>query len=216
MSRKRLTDLLVCLAMLPVCVPLMLVVALAVRLTSRGPVLYWSERVGRDNRLFAMPKFRSMRTDAPQVATHQLADSAVWITPVGRLIRATSLDELPQLWSVLRGDMSLVGPRPALFNQHDLIALRTAAGVSRLQPGVTGWAQVNGRDTLSIPAKVEYDVYYLQHQSLMLDLRIMVLTLFRVARQDGVQQADSRTGISPAPASARSGSSSRTSGRNAA
>ena len=161
-------------------------IALAVRLTSPGPILYWSERVGRQNRLFKMPKFRSMRIDAPAVATHLLADPAKYVTPIGSFLRKASLDELPQLWSILRGDMSFVGPRPALFNQDDLIALRTGEGVHELVPGLTGWAQVNGRDELPIPDKVKLDVEYLRRQSFWFDLRILWLTLVKVLRRDGV------------------------------
>ncbi|MBL0919598.1 MAG: sugar transferase [Hydrogenophaga sp.] len=161
-------------------------VALAVRLTSPGPALYWSDRVGRHNRLFRMPKFRSMRTDTPAVATHLLDDPARWLTPIGPFLRKSSLDELPQLWSILKGDMSFVGPRPALFNQDDLIALRTAAGVHELVPGLTGWAQVNGRDELPIPQKVALDAEYLRRRSLVFDLRILWLTAVKVLRRDGV------------------------------
>lgn len=161
-------------------------VAVAVRLTSPGPVLYWSDRIGRGNRIFRMPKFRSMRIDTPQVATHLLAEPARYLTPIGSFLRRSSLDELPQLWSVLRGDMSLVGPRPALFNQDDLVALRTARGVHVLQPGVTGWAQVNGRDELPIPVKVEFDAWYLEHQSLALDMKIIGMTVLKVLGRDGV------------------------------
>ncbi len=161
-------------------------VALAVRLTSPGPALYWSDRVGRHNRLFKMPKFRSMRTDTPAVATHLLADPARWLTPIGPFLRKSSLDELPQLWSILKGDMSFVGPRPALFNQDDLIALRTSAGVHVLMPGLTGWAQVNGRDELPIPQKVALDAEYLHRRSLVFDLRILWLTAVKVLRRDGV------------------------------
>ena len=163
-----------------------LVIAMLVRLTSRGPALYWSDRVGRDNAIFRMPKFRSMKIETPAVATHLLADPQQHLTPIGGFLRKTSLDELPQLWSVLRGDMSLVGPRPALFNQHDLIALRTERGVHRLLPGVTGWAQVNGRDELPIPQKVALDAEYLQRQSLGLDVAILVRTVWKVIRRDGV------------------------------
>ena len=187
---KRTADLLIALLALAVLAIPMLVIALAVRLTSRGPALYWSRRVGRDNTIFLMPKFRSMRTDTPQLATHQLTDSTKWITPVGRFLRVTSLDEIPQLFNILRGDMSIVGPRPALFNQADLIALRTACGVSRMLPGITGWAQINGRDELSIPEKVRLDEHYLQHQSLALDLKIMLLTFVKVLRREGIAQAD--------------------------
>ena len=161
-------------------------VALAVKLTSRGQVLYWSTRIGRYNRAFRMPKFRSMRVDTPVVATHLLQDPDAWLTPIGGFLRRSSLDELPQLWSILRGDMSFVGPRPALFNQADLIALRTERGVHRLVPGLTGWAQVNGRDELPVPVKVDYDAWYLQHRSLALDLRILVMTALKVVKADGV------------------------------
>ncbi len=156
--------------------PVLLALAVAVRLESPGPALHWSRRVGRDNRLFAMPKFRSMRTDTPDVATHLLADPAQWITPLGGWLRRTSLDELPQLWSILTGEMSFVGPRPALHNQDDLIALRTSEGVHRLRPGLTGWAQVNGRDDLPIPEKVRLDRAYLERMSFGLDLRILAAT----------------------------------------
>lgn len=163
-----------------------LLIALAVKVTSPGPVLYWSDRVGRGNRLFKMPKFRSMYVEAPTVATHLLTDAARWVTPLGQLLRVSSLDELPQLWSILKGDMSLVGPRPALFSQDDLIALRTQHGVHVLRPGLTGWAQVNGRDMLAIPDKVALDVYYLHHQSLVLDLRILLRTLIKVFEREDV------------------------------
>jgi len=164
----------------------MLFVALQVRFTSPGPILYWSDRVGRDNTIFRMPKFRTMRIDTPAVATHLLGDPDRFLTPIGKFLRKTSLDELPQLWSILKGDMSLVGPRPALFNQDDLIALRTAKGVHRLTPGLTGWAQINGRDELPIPAKVEFDEYYLHHRSFFLDMKILMLTLLKVAKREGV------------------------------
>ena len=165
--------------------PLVLV-ALAVRLTSKGPALYWSDRVGRNNAIFKMPKFRSMRVGTPAVATHLLADPKAHLTPIGSFLRKSSLDELPQLWSILVGDMSFVGPRPALFNQHDLIELRTQQGVHALVPGLTGWAQVNGRDELPIPDKVKLDVEYLQRQSLWFDIRILWLTFLKVLRRDGV------------------------------
>jgi O-antigen biosynthesis protein WbqP len=164
----------------------LLMVALAVKLTSPGPALYWSDRVGRHNRIFRMPKFRSMRIGTPAVATHLLQDPDAWLTPIGAFLRKTSLDELPQLWSILAGDMSIVGPRPALFNQADLIALRTERGVHELVPGLTGWAQVNGRDELPIPQKVELDVEYLRRRSLLFDLRIVWLTVVKVLRRDGV------------------------------
>ncbi len=166
--------------------PLMILVALAVRLTSPGPALYWSNRVGRHNQLFGMPKFRTMRTDTPAVATHLLQNPDSFLTPIGSFLRKTSLDELPQLWSILCGDMSIVGPRPALFNQHDLIALRTQHGVDQIAPGLTGWAQINGRDELAIPDKVAFDVEYLQRQSFWFDLQIIVLTVVRVLRRDAV------------------------------
>jgi O-antigen biosynthesis protein WbqP len=161
-------------------------VALMVRLTSPGPALYWSDRVGRGNRIFKMPKFRSMRVDTPAVATHLLQSPQHWLTPIGSFLRKSSLDELPQLWSILRGDMSFVGPRPALFNQDDLIALRTQHGVHDLVPGLTGWAQVNGRDELPIPEKVRLDVEYLKKKSLGFDLKILWLTVLKVLVRDGV------------------------------
>ncbi len=163
-----------------------MLVAVMVRLTSRGPALYWSDRVGRDNKLFKMPKFRSMRVGTPAVATHLLADPDVWLTPIGSFLRKTSLDELPQLWSILVGEMSFVGPRPALFNQHELIALRTEQGVQILLPGLTGWAQVNGRDALSIPDKVKLDVAYLQRMGFWFDIKVLWRTLLKVLQRDGV------------------------------
>lgn len=183
---KRLFD--VCLA---VCVGILAlvpsaVIGLAVRLTSSGPIFYWSDRVGRDNRLFKMPKFRSMRTDAPALPTHLMTDPGRYLTPIGSFLRKTSLDELPQLWSILKGDMSFVGPRPALFNQDDLVALRTQYGVHELAPGLTGWAQVNGRDELPISQKVELDTEYLRRQSFWFDLRILWMTLVKVVRREGV------------------------------
>ena len=183
---KRLFDLaLILFAAVVLAVPVAFV-AMAVRLTSDGPALYWSDRVGRGNKLFKMPKFRSMRVGTPAVATHLLQDPNVYLTPIGSFLRKSSLDELPQLWSILVGDMSFVGPRPALFNQHDLIELRTQHGVDRLLPGLTGWAQVNGRDELPIPKKVELDLEYLRRQSLWLDLRILWMTAAKVLRRDGV------------------------------
>jgi O-antigen biosynthesis protein WbqP len=160
--------------------------ALAVRLTSPGPVLYWSDRVGRHNRIFKMPKFRSMRIDTPAVATHLLQNPDQWLTPIGSFLRKSSLDELPQLWSILKGDMSFVGPRPALFNQDDLIALRTENGVHELVPGLTGWAQVNGRDELPIPQKVQLDVEYLERRTLLFDMKILWMTALKVLARDGV------------------------------
>lgn len=161
-------------------------VAIAVKLTSPGPILYWSDRVGRDNCIFKMPKFRSMRTDTPALATHLLQSPNMWLTPIGSFLRKTSLDELPQLWSILTGNMSFVGPRPALFNQDDLIALRTQMGVHKLIPGLTGWAQVNGRDELSIQEKVRLDSVYLEQQTFLLDVKILWMTAVKVLAKDGV------------------------------
>lgn len=183
---KRAFDLLAALCAATLLLLPIGVIALVVRCTSAGPALYWSDRVGQNNRIFKMPKFRSMRLDTPAVATHLLSDPSRYLTPVGSFLRKTSLDELPQLWSIFKGDMSLVGPRPALFNQHDLIALRTQAGVHRLVPGLTGWAQIHGRDELPIPEKVRLDVEYLNKRSFWLDLKIIVLTAWRVLRSDGV------------------------------
>ncbi|MDR3299272.1 MAG: sugar transferase [Candidatus Accumulibacter sp.] len=184
--KKRLFDLTMSLcAGLLLALPILLI-ALLVRLTSSGPALYWSDRVGRNNSVFKMPKFRSMRMDAPAVATHLLQDPEAYLTPIGSFLRQTSLDELPQLWSIINGDMSFVGPRPALFNQDDLIALRTTAGVHNLAPGLTGWAQINGRDELPIPEKVKLDAEYLRRRSFGFDLRILWMTAIRVVRRDGV------------------------------
>lgn len=184
---KRLCDLACSLLLLVLlCVPMMLI-ALLVKVTSRGPVIYWSDRVGRDNVLFKMPKFRSMRIDTPAVATHLLADPDRFLTPLGKFLRKSSLDELPQLLCILTGCMSFVGPRPALFNQDDLVALRTQLGIHRLTPGLTGWAQVNGRDELPIPVKVEFDAYYLDNRSLLLDLKIIAKTFLQVLWSKGVQ-----------------------------
>lgn len=202
-TSKRLFDVAGAATLLVVAALPMLAIALCIRLSSRGPALHWSRRVGRDNRIFWMPKFRTMRIDTPQLATHLLADARQWITPVGRLLRKTSLDELPQLWSILRGDMSFVGPRPALFNQHDLVGQRTARGVHRLVPGLTGWAQINGRDELEIPVKVNFDADYLQRQSLRFDLFILLQTFVKVFRQDGIRQSDKQ------PATLSDGDTSR-------
>ncbi len=183
---KRLMDLIGgIMAVLLLAVPIS-IVAILVRLTSQGSVLYWSDRVGRNNVVFKMPKFRTMRMDTPAVATHLLPDPKSFLTPIGGFLRKSSLDELPQLWSILVGDMSFVGPRPALFNQNDLIALRTEQGVDALTPGLTGWAQVNGRDELPIPQKVAFDLQYLQRQSFAFDMRILWLTFVKVIRRDGV------------------------------
>jgi O-antigen biosynthesis protein WbqP len=183
---KRVIDLGLSAVLLVAAAPLLLVIAATIKATSPGPVLFRTRRVGRDNRLFTMLKFRTMRIDTPQVATHLLEQPDRFLTPVGGFLRRTSLDELPQLMNVLRGDMSLVGPRPALFNQHDLVELRTRHGVQVLLPGVTGWAQVNGRDNLSTEEKVVFDAEYLRNRGLSLDLRILFLTLQRVARADSV------------------------------
>lgn len=183
---KRLFDLFLGLTAGVILILPIMVVAAAVRLTSPGPALYWSDRVGRHNRIFRMPKFRSMRIGTPAVATHLLQDPGAWLTPIGAFLRKTSLDELPQLWSILVGDMSFVGPRPALFNQDNLVALRTEHGVHELVPGLTGWAQVNGRDELPIPDKVALDVEYLRRRSFLFDLRILWLTVVKVIRRDGV------------------------------
>jgi O-antigen biosynthesis protein WbqP len=183
---KRLFDLILAgLAGLVLFIPVV-GVALLVRLTSAGPVLYWSDRVGRNNRIFSMPKFRSMRVGTPAVATHLLADPQSHLTPIGSFLRRSSLDELPQLWSIIKGDMSFVGPRPALFNQHDLIELRTRSGVHELVPGLTGWAQINGRDELPIPQKVALDIEYLQNKTLWLDIKIIFLTGLKVLKRDNV------------------------------
>lgn len=183
---KRVFDLLVAMVagftlLLPV-----LMVALAVRLTSKGPILYWSDRVGRNNAIFRMPKFRSMQVGTPAVATHLLSNPDAYLTPIGSFLRKSSLDELPQLLSILKGDMSFVGPRPALYNQADLIDMRTRCGVHRLIPGLTGWAQINGRDELPIPQKVALDYEYLTHQSLWLDIKIIFLTAVKVVKRDGI------------------------------
>lgn len=183
---KRLFDLVLLAGALVICALPIMIVASAIKLTSRGPVLYWSQRIGQFNKTFQMPKFRTMRVGTPVVATHLLSAPGQWLTPIGSFLRRTSLDELPQLWSILKGDMSFVGPRPALFNQEDLIALRSQYGVDRLLPGLTGWAQINGRDENSIPEKVALDVEYMQRQSLSFDVRILFLTALKVIKRDGV------------------------------
>ncbi len=177
---KRVFDLVLALFVFIILALPMAVVALLVRLTSKGPALYWSQRIGQNNVIFLMPKFRSMRLNTPQVATHLLTNPKAHLTPIGDFIRKSSLDELPQLLSVFTGDMSFVGPRPALFNQDDLVALRTAANVHTLKPGITGWAQINGRDEIPIPDKVKLDEYYLKNQSFLFDLKIIFLTGFKV------------------------------------
>lgn len=184
---KRIFDLfsatiLSCFLLLPIAC-----IAILIKATSKGPALYWSKRVGIDNDIFMMPKFRTMRVDTPDVATHLLEDADAYLIPAGSFLRKYSLDELPQIWSVLKGDMSLVGPRPALYNQYDLIDLRTAKGVHNIIPGITGWAQVNGRDSISIPVKVEYDECYLKNRSFMLDMKILWMTFLKVARSEGVK-----------------------------
>ncbi len=184
---KRLFDIsLAITAMIFLWLP-MLITALGVALTSPGPIIYWSNRVGRYNRIFSMPKFRTMRIDTPAVATHLLENPDQWLTPIGGFLRKTSLDELPQLWSILKGDMSFVGPRPALFNQNDLISLRTEKQIHTLTPGLTGWAQINGRDELPLAAKVDYDEYYLLNAGIWFDIRIILLTFFKVMKKEGVQ-----------------------------
>lgn len=183
---KRVIEILLCCSLLLVLALPMILIFIAVRYSSNGPVLFWSDRVGRNNKLFKMPKFRSMLTNTPAVATHLMDNPDKYLSPIGGFLRRTSLDELPQLFSVLRGDMSFVGPRPALFNQYDLIVLRTEKGIDKLLPGITGWAQVCGRDKLSISEKVALDVEYLNRQSLWFDLKILWLTFLKVIRQDGV------------------------------
>ncbi len=164
----------------------MLLIAIIVKLTSKGPALYWSDRIGKNNTIFKMPKFRTMRIDTPAVATHLLSNPDQYLTPIGKFLRKSSLDELPQLICILKGDMSFVGPRPALFNQDDLVALRTSKGIHVLSPGLTGWAQINGRDELPIPVKVEFDDYYFKHRSFLFDLKILFMTFFKVVRREGV------------------------------
>lgn len=186
MKLKRITDVFLAATALVVLAGPLFVTFIAVRLTSAGPALYWSDRMGRNNKIYKMPKFRSMRVGTPAVASHLLSDPKAHLTPIGSFLRRSSLDELPQLWSILVGDMSFVGPRPALFNQHDLIEMRTQNGVHRLVPGLTGWAQVNGRDELPIPQKVALDAEYLLRQSFWFDIKILLLTFLKVIRRDGV------------------------------
>jgi O-antigen biosynthesis protein WbqP len=184
---KRMFDCTVAMMSLLIFLLPLLFASFAVAITSKGPVLYWSQRVGKNNQLFWMPKFRTMRVNTPTLATHLLENPQQWLTPIGSFLRKTSLDELPQLWSILIGNMSFVGPRPALFNQQDLIDLRTHRGVHRLTPGLTGWAQINGRDELPIPQKVAFDVEYLEKQSLFFDLQIIFQTFLKVVKHQGVQ-----------------------------
>ena len=183
---KRGFDLLSSILLFVLILPVFLAVCLAVKLTSKGPVFHMSKRIGRDNKIFLMPKFRSMRIDTPQVATHLLSNPQAYLTPVGGFLRKSSLDELPQILSIIKGDMSAVGPRPALFNQDDLIELRTQCGVHVLTPGITGWAQINGRDELPIPVKVKFDEYYLKNQSFILDFKIILLTILKVFKTEGI------------------------------
>ena len=183
---KRIFDVMLAVLLLMLLWPLFVVLAALIKLTSKGPILHWSTRVGKNNALFSMPKLRSMRIDTPQVATHLLAAPELYLTPIGRILRRTSLDELPQLVSILRGDLSFVGPRPALYNQDDLVAMRTERGIHQLVPGLTGWAQINGRDELPIPAKVDRDEEYLQLQSLLFDLYILIVTAIKVVPGQGV------------------------------
>lgn len=186
MHMKRVFDVIFSLAALFLLSIPMLLIAIGSKLTSPGPVLYWSARVGKNNGLFSMPKFRTMRIDTPAVATHLLGDPENYVTGIGRWLRKTSLDELPQFFSIVKGDMSFVGPRPALFNQDDLIEQRTTKGVHILTPGLTGWAQINGRDELPIPVKVAYDYYYLLNRSFFLDVKIIIQTVLKVVRREGV------------------------------
>lgn len=183
---KRYFDMVLGTALIVVLSGPFLLIALLIRLTSPGPALYWSDRIGKGNKIFRMPKFRSMRLDTPAVATHLLTNPGNYLTPLGGFLRQSSLDEMPQLWSIIKGDMSFVGPRPALFNQEDLINARTSVGVHNLVPGLTGWAQVNGRDELPIPEKVQLDLEYLQKRSFRFDLYILWLTVIKVIRKDGV------------------------------
>ncbi len=183
---KRIFDLFLVLALLVLLAIPLALLAVTVRMNSRGPALYWSPRIGRNNILFSMPKFRSMRVDTPVVATHLLEDPSRWLTSIGSFLRKTSLDELPQLWNILRGEMSFVGPRPALFNQHALIEARTSVGVHLLRPGLTGWAQIHGRDEVSVAEKVALDAHYLRHRSMRLDFYIIAMTAHKVLRRDGI------------------------------
>jgi O-antigen biosynthesis protein WbqP len=184
---KRTFDIAVAVLLLLVFAVPLLIVAVLVKLTSTGPVMYWSDRVGKDNVIFRMPKFRTMKIDTPHVATHLLLNPDVYLTPVGKFLRKSSLDEMPQLLSILKGEMSFVGPRPALFNQDDLIHLRTERGIHELVPGLTGWAQINGRDEIPIPEKVAYEEYYLYNHSFFMDMKILLLTFFKVIRCEGVK-----------------------------
>ena len=183
---KRFFDLVMAGFLLCVLSVPFIAVALMVKLTSKGAVIYWSDRVGINNNIFRMPKFRTMRVDTPAVATHLMKNPDIYLTPIGSFLRKFSLDELPQLYSILKGDISFVGPRPALYNQDDLVELRTEKGIHKLIPGITGWAQVNGRDELPIPVKVEFDEYYLKNRSFLLDLKILLMTFFNVLSSKGI------------------------------
>lgn len=184
---KRIFDLYVSFAMIFILLLFILTIAILIKITSNGPILFWSNRIGKNNTLFKMPKFRTMHLNTPAVATHLLKNPLQYLTPIGSFLRRTSLDEIPQLWSILVGDMSFVGPRPALFNQYDLIKLRTSKGIHHLVPGLTGWAQVNGRDELSISKKVNFDEEYLKKKSFIFDLKILYLTFIKIIRREGVQ-----------------------------
>lgn len=186
MTSKRIFDIILAIIATILLIIPFLFISLLVCLTSKGPILYWSQRVGKNNTLFEMPKFRTMWVDTPAIATHLLNNPEALLTPIGSFLRKSSLDEIPQLWNILKGEMSFVGPRPALFNQEDLIALRTEAGVHSLTPGLTGWAQINGRDELPIPQKVILDIEYLQQQSFSLDIKIIILTFIKVLKKDGI------------------------------
>jgi len=183
---KRLFDFILALFLILLLMVPMIIIAIVIMLTSRGAAIHWSERVGKNNVVFKMPKFRSMKIDTPDLATHLLKDSSSTLTPVGSFLREYSLDEIPQLWSIIKGDMSFVGPRPALFNQDDLIKLRSTYGIEKILPGLTGWAQVNGRDDLPITEKVQKDVEYLQRHSFLFDLKILWLTFLKVIKKDGI------------------------------
>ena len=183
---KRLFDVVVASVLLILFSPVLVAITVVIRVTSKGPGIYWSDRVGRNNKIFRMPKFRSMRIGAPELATHMLSDPENYVTPIGGFLRRTSLDELPQLFSILAGDLSFVGPRPALFNQDELVALRTARGIHLLVPGLTGWAQVNGRDELPVPTKVDFDYEYMRRQSTGFDLKILIITALKVVRREGI------------------------------
>ena len=187
MNIKRLFDIVMAMILAVVFFIPILLIACMVKISSRGPVLYWSDRIGINNAIFKMPKFRTMRTDTPAVATHLLKNPEAYLTPVGSFLRKFSLDELPQLWSILKGDMTFVGPRPALYNQDDLVELRTRKNIHTLTPGITGWAQVNGRDELPIPAKVEFDDYYVKNKSFLLDLKILWMTIEKVLKKEGIR-----------------------------